>query len=311
MMIWRAFAAVGCAYWILQAYFSSKLFRGLPSVGEMRLDESREDWPPVSVVITACDEEKAIEKAVRLRMEEDYPALEIIVVDDRSSDRTGEIVDKLAAEDPRIRVVHVTDLPQGWLGKIHAMNMGTAEAGGEWLLFSDADVQVKKGTIRRTITYAEEHGLDHLPVLPEFLPSNVLLDAGLSTLFRAFCLLGRLWETSDPRSNSSAGSGSYNLVRRDALEAAGGLEWLKLEVADDVALGQALKASGARQELAMGHGHVAVLFYPTIRDAMIGSERAFFTALGGCSFIRTVALGLVFGGLELSPLILAAGAKDR
>ena len=264
----------------------------------------------ISVVITACDEEEAIEKAVRRRLEEDYPSLEMILVNDRSSDRTGEIMDGMAA-DPRVKVIHVHELPDGWLGKVHAMNAGAAAASGEWLLFSDADVIVARGTLARTISYAEEQGLDHLAVMPEFLPANLILDAGLTNLFRVFCLVGQVWKADRPGSNAAVGSGSYNLVRRSALEASRGLEWLKMEAADDVALGQMLKDSGARQRLAKGNGYVQVEFYPTIRSAISGSERSLFTALGGCSLVRASAIGLGFTILESAPLILLAAAREK
>jgi hypothetical protein len=307
----KILAALGCAYWMQQAFGCYELFKHIPSVREMPLDGERPDWPCVSVVITACDEEEAIGDTVRHRLEDDYHSLEVILVNDRSSDRTGEIMERLASGDPRVKVIHLKELPDGWLGKVHAMDHGAAAASGEWLLFSDADVVVAPGTIARTISYAEEQGLDHLAVMPEFLPANLILDAGLTNLFRVFCLVGQVWKADRPGSNAAVGSGSYNLVRRSTLEEGPGLEYLKMEAADDVALGQMLKDSGARQRLAKGNGYVLVEFYPTIRAAISGSERSLFTSLGGCSLVRASAIGLGFTILESAPLILLAAAREK
>lgn len=306
----RILAALCCAYWVPQAYFMRRIMRDVPTVESMPLDGSRVSWPKVSVIIPACNEEDSIEASLRSRLEEDYPDLEIIFVDDRSTDRTGEIADRLASIEPRIKVIHVADLPEGWVGKVHAMYAGTGAAAGDWLLFSDADVQVGKGTLKRTIGFAERHAIDHLPVFPEFLPSGFLLDVVISTLSRLLCMGGRVWAVGDPESNAAVGVGSFNLVRSSALEASPGLEWLKLEVVDDASMGQMLKASGASQLLANGHGYVAVKFYTSIRDALVGSERGMFTAIGGFSLARCVAMGALFTALELAPLLFALDRHD-
>ena len=109
---WKAFASLGFVYWVVQLFWVLKV-RQLPSVADMPLDDACDDWPGVSVIMTARDEEVEIEQALRSRLNDDYPALELIVVDDRSSDRTGEIADALAAEDSRLRVVHNEELPDG------------------------------------------------------------------------------------------------------------------------------------------------------------------------------------------------------
>jgi cellulose synthase/poly-beta-1,6-N-acetylglucosamine synthase-like glycosyltransferase len=148
---WKVYGVIGAAYWAFQAYSVFKV-RQVPAIADMSADEDG-DRPLVSVVMTARDEECEIEKALRSRLADDYPALELIVVDDRSTDSTPEIVDRLAAEDPRLRVVHVEELPEGWLGKVYAMSRGLAAAGGEWVLFSDADVRVKPGTLGRAMSW--------------------------------------------------------------------------------------------------------------------------------------------------------------
>jgi len=103
--------------------------------------------PLVSVLVAAKDEEANIERCVRTILEQDYDNFEVIVCNDRSADRTGQIVERLAAEDPRLRLIHVTDLPAGWCGKNNAMRVGIAQARGEWICMVDADCHQ---TSRRT-----------------------------------------------------------------------------------------------------------------------------------------------------------------
>src|SRR5438309_2764680 len=97
-------------------------------------------WPALAVIFAARNEAAGVEQATRSLLAQDYPELEVIAVDDRSTDDTGAILDAIAAEDPRLRVVHVRDLPAGWLGKNHALQSAAGETRADWLLFTDADV---------------------------------------------------------------------------------------------------------------------------------------------------------------------------
>ncbi|MBU1670974.1 MAG: glycosyltransferase [Actinobacteria bacterium] len=297
-----AYAVAGGAFWLAQAYAAIRA-REVPFVEDMPAD-GLTLWPKVSVIMTACDEAEGIEEGVRSRLADDYPDLEAILVDDRSTDDTGRIIDALAGEDPRVKAVHVTELPEGWLGKVNAMRAGLAEATGDWVLFSDADVRVEPGTMRRVIGFAESHGIDHLPVFPGFERVSLPLDIGISATARGLVAAGRIWKVPDPDSGAAAGSGSFNLVRRSALEATRGLEWIRLEVADDVGLGLMLKESGARQMVANGRGFVSVRFYGSIMEGLRGGERAGFTSIGNFSLARLTAMGTALLLLELSPFAL-------
>src|SRR5882762_2904865 len=107
------------------------------------------DCPRISLIFAARDEEEKLPAALATLMEIDYPNLEVIAVDDRSNDATGRILDDYAAVNPRLRVVHVTDLPPGWIGKPHALQKAYEISAGEWLLFTDADVRFRPDVVRR------------------------------------------------------------------------------------------------------------------------------------------------------------------
>lgn len=256
-----------------------------------------ETWPTVSLIVPACNEAERLETAVRTRLADDYPALEVILVDDRSSDDTPAIVDRLAAEDPRVRAVHIAELPEGWLGKLHALHVGTQHATGAWLLYSDADVRFAPGTLRRAVARCEARGVDHMATIPDFIPQGLLVDACIDAFCRALVVGGRLWAVTDPRSRVAVGGGLFNLVRRSAFERTEGFPGFKLEVADDIVLGQMLKRAGARPEVTLARGLVSLEFYDSVSEMAWGLEKSGFALLKFSYAIAPVALS-VFVGLE-------------
>jgi cellulose synthase/poly-beta-1,6-N-acetylglucosamine synthase-like glycosyltransferase len=221
-------------------------------------------WPRVSLVMPACNEERTLESALRSKLGNTYPELEMVLVDDRSTDATGAIADQFARTESRLQVVHVEHLPEGWLGKVHALQRGLERASGEWVLFSDADVHLAPGVLEKIIAHAEHEGLGHVTVLPEITCSGFALQMTLVSLFRLVCVRSRMWAVSDPDSSATMGIGAFNLVRRSALERTPGLEWLKMEIADDVMFGTMLKRSGARQAVLNGRNSVSLEFYPSL-----------------------------------------------
>lgn len=293
----------GALYALASAIGVARAARGVPVLADT-VTRAPARWPRVSLVIPACDEAGEIEGAVRSRLLDDYPDLEVILVDDRSTDGTGEIVDRLALEDRRVRAVHVRELPAGWLGKLHALDLGARSASGELLLFSDADVHVAPGALRRAVALLEHGPLDQLGVLPRLRSSGLLLDCVHAAFFRLVWVAARPWAVPDPRSSASFGVGAFNLVRRSALERSPGLEHLRLEQADDAALGQMLKRAGARCAVANGRDDVALHFYRSLggmaRGVEKGGSRWPFPAL--CAAIAALL------ALELGPWI-ALGAS--
>jgi len=236
------------------------------------------ELPMLSVLVSALDEAATIEPALRSLLAVDYPRLEVIAIDDRSTDGTGAILDRLAQEDRRLRVIHVRELPPGWLGKVHALHVGARAATGEWLLFTDADVHFAPDALRRAVGHGQEERLDHLAVLPELHVRESLLAALLLIAQELFYASLPPWKlATSPR--VYVGLGAFNLVRADAYRRAGGHEALRLEVLDDLMLGKRLKTFGAaRQGLLLGQGAVSLEWYPDARALMRGLEKNSFAA---------------------------------
>jgi hypothetical protein len=252
------------------------MIRTLPLLSESD-PEDPPRWPRVSLIITACNEADTLKEAMATRLADDYPELEIIVVDDRSSDGTAEIVDSLAG----IRAVHVRELPVGWLGKLNAMQRGLEAASGEWILFSDADVAFAPGTIRRAIARCEERADDFLAVVPDLLAKDLPLAIAFSAFLRSVAPGNQPRAVEDPKSRAAAGTGAFNLVRRTALDRTEGLAFIKLEPADDVALAQMVKRAGGRTSVVSGRELVEVAWYRSLGEMARGFEKSAFGVLGG------------------------------
>src|SRR6267378_8531204 len=180
---------------------------GMPKVADI----CRPEWdrnpvspsgnPRVSIIVPARNEEESIEQALNRLLALDYDNYEIIAVNDRSTDRTGEIMERIAASakvQGRMKVIHIATLPSGWLGKTHAMWTAARQAGGEWLLFTDADVLFKPDALRRALAYAEAEAADHVVLFPRMImksPGEKMMIAFFQTLF----VFGhRPWKVADP-----------------------------------------------------------------------------------------------------------------
>jgi len=302
-ILFAALIFFGFLYWLIQLLLIIRITHSILSVEKM-VSADLDKWPKVSLIMTARDEAQNIEATIGVRLKDTYPNIEFILIDDRSTDGTSEIFDNVASKDTRTKVVHVTELPEGWLGKINAMKEGLKIATGEWLLFSDADVHIQNGTIRKVIAYAEKNSLDHIAIIPELRSTNFIIDIISAVFVRLICLIGRIWAVQNPKSSAAVGSGSFNLVRRKALDITQGLEWLRLEPGDDVALGLMLKKSGAHQAVINGNGYVRVSLYKSLGDLAKGFERTSFTTLANFSFLRILIFSLVWFGLELAPFLI-------
>jgi glycosyltransferase involved in cell wall biosynthesis len=237
-------------------------------------------WPMVSVVVPTRDEAKRVEEALRSLANLDYPALEVIAVDDRSSDGTGAIIDRVAAGDPRVRALHIAELPEGWLGKCHAMQAGARLAEGELLLFTDGDVVFAPDTLRLAVRYLLARRLDHLALLPGLVSGGYWEDAVKSYFAMLFIVGVRAWAAGSASKNVYVGIGAFNLLRRTAYEAIGGHETLRLEVTDDLMLGKRVKQAGFRQDALIASDHLRLRWQEGVGGFIRGLEKNGFAALG-------------------------------
>ncbi len=271
----------------------------------------RSHVPMVSMIVPACNEASTLEAATRAKLTAQYPNLEIILVDDRSTDETGKIAERLAAQDPRVRVVHVTELPEGWLGKVHALHRGTMEAKGEWLLYCDADVHLSPTILRRVVAEAEVQSLDYVSLIPRLRAGPFWRDVAFAAMVRVILLVGRGWKVRSGDVHAAAGTGVFGLVRRSAYAKTEGFEHLRMEVVDDAAFAQMMKRTGARCEVFLGKGDATLDFYPTLRDLAHGLEKNAYGGLGGYNLLRHMAVIMVMLAIEVGPWLALLVPQGR
>lgn len=228
---------------ILVVAFNLAVFPRLSRAGAIPLPAR---WPKVSVVIPARDEERAVEQAVRSQLAQDYPDFEVIVVDDRSRDRTPQILAELARSDDRLRVLAGQEPPEGWLGKPHALHQGSEAARGEWILFADADITYHPRTLREAVALMESRSLDLVALLPAFEMRGFWENVLMPYVSLAYFFGPAVLANSDRLRWLAAGAGSGNLVRRSAYDAAGGHASLRASIVDDVRLAVNVKQAGFR-----------------------------------------------------------------
>lgn len=235
-------------------------------------------WPRVSVVVPARNEGANIGACLTSLLAMNYPNLEVIAVNDRSTDATGTHMELLAAQDSRLRCIHVTELPQGWLGKTHAMYRGAQRASGDFLLFTDGDVLFATETLCVALRYVQDRGLDHLCLMPKALPGGYWENGLTQFIGMLFVLSVRPWAMARPR-GAYAGVGAFNLVRAETYSAIGGYKALRTEIIDDMRLGRAVRAAGGRSELLVGDDLLQVRWQVGVAGLISGVEKNSFATM--------------------------------
>ncbi|MGK7311471.1 MAG: glycosyltransferase [Candidatus Longimicrobiales bacterium M2_2A_002] len=252
---------------------------GLRSLPRLRAAPAPARTPSVSVVLAARDEAGHIAPAVQSLLAQSYPALEVVAVDDRSTDGTGQILDRLAEQHDRLEVIHVDALPGGWLGKNHALQRGAEAATGELLLFTDADVMMRPEAVSRAVAVMEREEVDHLAVAPRIHAGTAPATMTVAVFLALFSVVFRPWKARDPESRRHIGIGAFNLVRAGAYRAIGGHGAVAMRPDDDVRLGRALKDAGCRQATAIGTTMAEVEWYPTLPAMARGLRKNAFAVV--------------------------------
>lgn len=230
--------------WFLNEHRLTKKARSLPQPSV---------WPLISVVVPARNEGEEIERCLRSLLSMDYPALEIIAVDDDSSDKTGVIMERLAEQDKRLKVIHIKELPEGWLGKTHAMFKGTQLTKGEFILFTDGDVFFEPETLQLAIKYMIHYKFDNISLYPQPIRSNYWGNVMHDFFVMAWLIWMDPKSVSNPSSKACGGMGQFILVKKTAYEKLGGLNIIRGRIPVDFALVRLLKHSGAHQDILLGN----------------------------------------------------------
>jgi len=299
-----AFAAAGWAALLVSSAYSRR------SIREVERVPASSDAPLVSVVVPARDEQRDIEQTLRALSAQRYPALELIAVDDRSSDGTHAAMERVRADDARITVVSGSEPPAGWLGKPWACAQGAARARGEWICFTDADVRFAPDALSSALAFAEAAGGGGVTLSPRLLCESFwertvqpVATLAITALVAPPALSQR------PDAPIALAAGAFMLMRRELYERAGGHAAVRDRVADDLALGRAVKRAGGLLVLAHGDELLEVRMYHGHRELWRGwRKNAAYGLPGGAPAAFAGAAAAALGAL-VPPLALSCGLR--
>jgi hypothetical protein len=249
----------------------------LPWLKDFPPDGDRE-CPRISLIFAARDEEDKLPTALATLAALDYSNIEIIAVDDRSQDSTGIILDEFARDHRQLRVVHVKELPAGWLGKPHALQRGYEESTGEWLVFTDADVRFAPDALRRAVSLVKQRAVDHLTLFGDVEMRGFWETTSLTFFGMAFHLATDPYRVGNPHSRAYVGVGAFQMLKRTAYEAAGTHRRLAMEVVDDMKLGKIVKQASFRSCAGIAQDRVVVRWHAGLENIVRGVTKNFFAA---------------------------------
>jgi glycosyltransferase involved in cell wall biosynthesis len=238
------------------------------------------DPPLVSAIVPARDEELNIADCLESICRQTYPNLEILVVDDRSTDRTAEIARGFASRDGRVRVLSIEQLPPGWTGKTHALDQAVPHTHGQWLLFLDADTVHAPESLSVLMEYARSERGSLVSLLPELncrtFWERAVQPLAAITLMQSF----PLHVVNDDRSRLAFANGQYILIERSAYLAAGGHRAVRERFVEDIGLAEHVKALGLPIRVALVRGLVSCRMYSSFNQLVRGWSRILYDALG-------------------------------
>jgi cellulose synthase/poly-beta-1,6-N-acetylglucosamine synthase-like glycosyltransferase len=239
------------------------------------------DPPRLSVLVSAKDEEEAIGACVRSMLGQDYPNFEMIVCNDRSVDRTADVVRQIAAGDERLRLVEVTQLPEGWAGKCHGMYTAAGAARGDWLCMIDADCrQLSPRTLSVAMRYAQDQRADLLSVLPALEMKGFWENVVQPVCGGVMMIWFHPDRVNDPDRRTAYANGAFMLIRRSAYEAVGTHQAVKNRLMEDLHLASLIKRRHLRLRVVRGTGLYVVRMYTSLRQILRGWSRIFFGTFG-------------------------------
>ena len=235
--------------------------------------------PSIAIIIAVRNEEADLAKALSSVCNLDYSNYRLILINDRSTDRTPQILEHFARRFSHVTVIHIDELPRNWMGKSHALYKGCKKSEEEWLLFTDADVVFRPDTLSKAVNYSIEQQLDHLVVLPFIHSRSAVFNSVLATFKIMFDLQYRPWAAKNPHSRASIGIGAFNLVKKTAYEASGTHLRFSLHPNDDLQLGECLKASGFKQDVLYGDNQIQYEWYQSLNAFINGLMKNAFSSV--------------------------------
>ena len=280
--------------------------------------ESTGSGPVVNVIVPARNEERDLERAVRSILAQQCVQVRVVVVNDQSTDRTREIADSLASADDRVAVIHDPRLAEGWLGKTNAMQHGLLASTAQYIVFTDADVIHASRCFASALGEMRKQQIDFLSLCPTFEFESFWENALLPHVLIAGTVQFLLQNVNDSRSPNAAAAGALMITRHDVLDRVGGLESIKSEILDDIALAKSLKQQGFETRMWLAPDLLSVRLFKGNHDAFWGLTKNILGAVDHLwmaapamflpIFVYWVPIATcVLGALRAEPGMIVAG----
>jgi hypothetical protein len=302
--------------WLLQLTRFGAAVKRVGTLGPAAADPS--PVPRISVVIPARNEEQDLESGLRSVLAQQGVELDVIVINDHSTDQTGAIADRIAAKDRRVRVLHDPPLEPGWLGKANAMQQGAAHASGEYLLFTDADIVHGPRCFASVVQLLRERDADLASTVPRLILRTFWDNVIVPMYVAGFAQYGTA-AIDDPASPDAIASGALMLLKKQAFDGVDGMSEVRGEMFDDVGLARLLKRSGKRVVARLAPQLLQVQVFKTNLQAfwgttknvmMIGNGKpvlALGAVLIAVLLFWTPWLAVGVGAVGAHPLLVVAG----
>jgi glycosyltransferase involved in cell wall biosynthesis len=262
-MIFTGISILTC---FINVGFVTYLIAGLKKIKQISKLPVIDDEPAIAIIIAVRNEEQDLEKALLSVCHINYSNYRIIVVNDRSTDGTAEILKGFITNYPKLSVTTIDSLPPGWLGKNNALYQGYKSSNEEWMLFADADIVFHPDALSKAVGYAVKQKLDHLTILPQLVSPSAILNSVLATFSIMLMMHMRPWDAKNHKSNAFASIGAFNLLRRRAYEKVGTHARIKLRPDDDLQLGHIIKSAGLNQDVLAGNNYICLEWYKNLRQ---------------------------------------------
>jgi glycosyltransferase involved in cell wall biosynthesis len=267
---------------------------------------------PLAVIIAVRNEEADLAEALESMCHLQYAPYRLVVINDRSTDSTPEILARFEKQYTHLTVIQIKELPEGWLGKNHALYRGYEQTKEEWMLFTDADIRYAPDTLNKAMQYCLDHQLDHLTVLPDVKSRSTFFNSIMDTFKIMLTVKLKPWAARNPKSKAYFGVGAFNLVKRSAYEKAGTHKRIALRPDDDLKLGECIKMAGLKQDVAFGDKLLSLEWYTSVKEFINGLMKNTFSTVN-YNFVMVVMLCLatLFIFVIPVPLLLVAGGTTE
>jgi chlorobactene glucosyltransferase len=271
-----ALLLISLLLWIIYLIRTLSSYRLIPNLSKTIENKETKDF--VSIIIPSRNEEHRIKKCIQTIKKQTYPYLEVIIVDD-STDDTVNVIKEIIKDDERFKIVKQKKLPNGWVGKSHAMQQGSKIAKGDWLLFIDADTEHSKDAVARAVQHAINKKYDMLSVIPNIICKKIWEKIIQPIPIGFLIFITPVGKTNDPKSKTTFALGPFIMIKKTVFEKIGGYETIKNRIGDDVEIAKLLKDSGYHIGLAHAKDQVNLRMYTSFGELWEGWSKNIFLGL--------------------------------